>query len=206
MTGRFVDDNGACARARPVLSLPYTFSGSTRGTDEVTLCSVTGPASWFSITSPDDYTSMTVTVTASEYTPLIRAVTGCGGECYTSGSGTLSFGAVSRNQVVLIAVTGGSGDYSISISGIVSVYKAPVIICPSNMLVTATKTTCKYSGSTGTPSVISIDGYSVTYSKTPKAPYSIGENQVVYTAVHSVNSNLRSSCTQRINVQRPDGC
>src|SRR3990167_3446471 len=111
----------------PALSIPYTFSESTRGTDEVTLCSVTGLGS-----SPDDYTSMTVTVSASEYTPLIRAVTGCGDECYTSGSGTLSFGAVNRNQVVLIAVTGGSGDYSISISGIVSVYKAPVIICPSN--------------------------------------------------------------------------
>src|SRR3990167_5841076 len=206
MDGRFVDDNGACARARPVLSIPYTDSGSTRGTDLVSLCSSLSPASWFSITSPDNYAQITITVMAWEFTPIIRAVTSCIGTCYSSGTETLSIGPVNTDQVLLIAVTGGEGDYSISISGeLAVVYKAPVIICPSNLIVTASKTTCKFSGTTGTPSVISVDGFPVTYSKTPKAPYSISEIPIpiVYTAVHSQNSNLRSSCTQMLTVRRP---
>ena len=204
VSGRYVDSNGACSRPMTISSLPFTFTGSTRGTDSVTVCGgPSSPASWFSFNTGGGFASLRFTGSGSGYQALIRVVSACGGNCVASGTGSISMNEVPANQQWLIAVTGGTGDYSFSVSAVE--YQAPAIICPADLVVTASTSTCKYSGSTGTPTVVSLDGGTSSYSKSPKAPYSIGRDiEVRYTAVNSRRPSLSSWCVQRLTVLRPE--
>ena len=206
VTGSYTDLNLDCASPQVVSSVPYSFSGSTAGAQMVALCGAYSTASWFSFNTGGGFPSLTLTATA-EFQPSISILSSCGGQCLpVSGTDTITLQNVAANQQLLIAVTGGEGQYTFSISG--TSFQAPVIICPSDIVVTASPTTCRYSGTTGTPSLISLDGSGTSFSKSPRAPYSIGVTNVVYTATNSNNGRFTSSCTQQVTVRRPanSGC
>ena|SRR3990167_8389230 len=79
-----------------------------------------------------------------------------------------------------------------------------VVICPSDLVVTASTKTCTFRGSTGTPQVIAPSG-SGTYSKSPRPPYPIGTNWVKYLGIDNRNLALSGECTQRVQVNAPAG-
>ena len=79
----------------------------------------------------------------------------------------------------------------------------PTIICPANVNKVAIRSTCQYPGSTGTPMIGS--SASVSVSKAPQPPYSMGTTTVTYTVTSNFDPALSASCDQLVTVTKPSG-
>src|SRR3990167_4364982 len=76
----------------------------------------------------------------------------------------------------------------------------PVIISPPDLVRTSTQCSGPaFYGSTGTPTVISMSGNPLRYSKNPKAPYFVGRNLITFTVYDDIAA-LSSSCVQTLTI------
>ena len=96
--------------------------------------------------------------------------------------------------------------YQFQFQSLPTVSAGVAIICPPDLVVTASARTCTYSGTTGTPTLINLyGGSSVSYSKSPRGPYSPGTKIVTYGATNTPGY-LFAYCNQTVSVIAPSSC
>ena len=214
MTGKSVNDR--CSQASVIASLPFTTSHSTRfATQDFSCVSESstvvsnGADVWYSFTPSSNYASVAISTCSSlsQFGVFVSSGSCASGQCVQSDTSSCPGGTSGFLEIPMQSGTSyfiAVSSMSASSSFILRVSIPPTITCPANVNKVAIRSTCQYPGSTGTPSIGSSSG-SVSVSKAPQPPYSIGTTTVTYTVTSISNPELSASCDQLVTVTKPSG-